>query len=95
MGCEVSGNGQSDSRGEVDELTSIAQPLYNRSCIGCHGTDLNGASAPGLLNTGLSRQEFIDFTYEGVGLMPGKLVSLEDAEIITDWIIQMEENMNK
>ncbi|MDQ0252973.1 mono/diheme cytochrome c family protein [Evansella vedderi] len=82
-----SGGGTSEAS---DDPNVVAEGLYQRACIGCHGGNLQGASAPGLLNTGLTRQEFIDATYLGVGSMPGGLVSEEVAELITDWIFKIE-----
>ncbi|MCD8509696.1 MAG: cytochrome c [Bacillus sp. (in: Bacteria)] len=75
---------------DPDDPYAVAENMYQRACIACHGGDLQGASGPGLLNTGLSRQEFIDATHEGIGSMPGGLVSEEVAELITDWIFKVE-----
>ncbi|MFA9555714.1 cytochrome c [Evansella sp. AB-rgal1] len=79
-----------------DELTEAAQPLYQRACMACHGRDLNGGTASGLLNTGLTKDEFLEITLNGDGRrMPGGLVSDESAELITKWIFEMENKQNE
>lgn len=63
-----------------------AQAAYKKSCASCHGADLQGAPAYNFPITGISKEEVYIATIKGVGRMPGKLVSGEEAENLSVWI---------
>ena len=70
--------------GEAEELYS------NKSCVGCHGQDLEGASGPELAKVGakLSKDEIKDVLLNGKGSMPSGLVSDEEAETLATWLAE-------
>ncbi len=65
---------------------SLAQSSYKSSCAGCHGPDLQGGPAHPLPITGLSKEEVYITIIEGVGKMPGSMVTGENAENLAVWI---------
>ncbi|MEW9051181.1 MAG: cytochrome c [Neobacillus sp.] len=64
--------------------------LYNLSCLNCHGENLEGAAGPPVLNMSskYSEEELLKLINEGVGMMPGKLLSEEEAQIVTKWLME-------
>ena len=73
-----------EGSGEAEELYS------NKSCVGCHGQDLEGASGPELAKVGakLSKDEIKDVLLNGKGSMPSGLVSDEEAETLATWLAE-------
>ena len=80
--------------GGCSENTSQApmdgEGLYKRSCLNCHGADLQGGAAPGVKNMAAkyTEEEILDMINNGIGMMPGKLVSEAEAEIVTKWLME-------
>ncbi|HAQ06602.1 MAG TPA: cytochrome C' [Bacillus bacterium] len=80
--------------GGCSENTSQApmdgEGLYKRSCLNCHGADLQGGAAPGVKNMAAkySEEEILDLINNGIGLMPGKLLSETEAETVTKWLME-------
>ncbi|WP_318507135.1 cytochrome c [Bacillus sp. T3] len=66
-----------------------AEGLYNKSCVGCHGADLKGASGPALTNLKdkYSEEELHTLIMEGKGMMPGNLLSDEETQLMVDWLM--------
>lgn len=64
--------------------------LYNKSCLNCHGADLKGTAGPPVTNMSekYSEQELLDLINNGVGMMPGNLLTEEEAEIVTKWLME-------
>ncbi|WP_143833710.1 PQQ-binding-like beta-propeller repeat protein [Oceanobacillus senegalensis] len=82
-----SGNKESDKK----QPTALnAEEIYNKSCLSCHGADLEGASGPGLQQIGQSwtEEELFDQIMNGSGRMPGGLVSEKEAEALAEWLSQ-------
>lgn len=55
------------------DLIAIGEEQVQKSCIGCHGTDLQGGmggAAPSLHGLSLSKEEIIDVLVNGRGAMP-------------------------
>ncbi|MRH43098.1 cytochrome c [Aquibacillus halophilus] len=79
--------GEQTEEGQVMEPEEIAQ-----SCIGCHGGDLAGGSAPGLQNVGskYTQEEIHDIIINGIEgtAMPGGLVTGEEAEALAAWLAE-------
>lgn len=63
-----------------------AQVDYKKACAVCHGNDLQGAPAYPRPITGMSKEEVYIAIIEGVRMMPGNLVTGEDAENLAVWI---------
>lgn len=74
-----------------DEAANANDPeaLYKKSCIGCHGEDLQGASGPAVTNMAdkYSEDELYTLIMEGKGMMPGNLLSEEEAQKVTEWLL--------
>ena len=70
--------------GEVELLTG--EELYQRSCIGCHGNELQGVAGPALVNLQLTEEEIKDVIVNGQGTMPGNLASPEEAAVLAEWL---------
>ena len=80
--------------GEKTEEVADASPeeLYQQSCIGCHGDQLQGVSAPGLKTVGskFSEDEIQDILVNGTpGGMPGGLVAGNE-EKMAQWLAEMK-----
>lgn len=72
--------------GEFD--AAKAEAAYQQSCKSCHGQSLEGAMGPALTTIGatLSKDEIKDILINGVGRMPGGLVTGEDADNLAAWL---------
>lgn len=78
-GC---GNDQADNPKDPEGL-------YSKSCLGCHGGDLEGASGPAITNMAdkYSEDELYTLIMEGKGMMPGNLLSEDEAKKVTEWLM--------
>ncbi|MGJ7921924.1 c-type cytochrome [Neobacillus sp. LXY-4] len=74
---------------ENNEAADV-ETLYKNKCLACHGADLQGASAPALTNLSdkYSKDEVYNIILNGVGMMPGKLLSEEETELMTEWLME-------
>lgn len=84
-----------ENGGEVVEEGEVAtdpEAVYANSCAGCHGQDLAGGAGPGLTNVGssLSADDIQDIIVNGKGTMPGGLVGIEEANLLTEWLSEMK-----
>lgn len=68
--------------------------IYKNTCAVCHGDDLEGASAPPLVDVGgrMSKEEIKTMIIEGSEdqSMPGGLVNNEQAELIAEWLAEQQ-----
>lgn len=84
--------GGEDTKKEETSKTASSDPGYElfqqKSCIGCHGKDLEGASGPALNKIGskLSKDEIVKVIEEGKGSMPKGLAEGDDAQKIADYL---------
>lgn len=69
-----------------------AEEVYKKSCASCHGGDLSGGVGPDLTSVGseLSADQIETIINDGVGTMPGGLVSADDAALLADWLAEMK-----
>lgn len=79
-----------DATPDTGETASVdVEAIVNKSCIACHGGDLEGGSGPGLNDVGarLSEAEILDIIENGQGGMPGGLIK-DDAEAaaVAEWL---------
>ncbi len=89
------GGGETTPQTQVD-LTQISLPdtydearaeaAYKKSCASCHGGNLQGGGAYPYPITGLTKEEMYVAIVEGVGLMPARLVTGEEAENLAVWL---------
>lgn len=66
-----------------------AAALAEQKCMGCHGKNLEGSSAPALTKVGAekSEEEIHDILMNGTkGGMPSGLVSEEEADQLAKWL---------
>ncbi len=77
------------SSGQKDTAMD-GESLYNRSCAACHGTDLKGTSGPALLNLSskYSEDQVNKIIKEGKNMMPGKLLTDEESQLVTKWLME-------
>ncbi len=80
-----------DNDGDQAETEVFEPEAYaQKSCIGCHGGDLTGASAPSLHGTGLSAAEIKEILINGKGTMPPGLVKAENVDEMAEWVANLE-----
>ncbi|MBB5173424.1 c-type cytochrome [Texcoconibacillus texcoconensis] len=80
------GDDMEEATEEVEEVAydaGRAEELYEQSCIGCHGGDLEGTSGPPI--TGLSEEEVLNAIEEGPGIMQSNILEGEEAELVSQW----------
>ncbi|TDK56294.1 hypothetical protein E2K98_26980 [Bacillus salipaludis] len=65
-----------------------AEAIYNKSCISCHGQNLEGGAGPSLKHVGssMSEQEIEKQIINGGGRMPGGLVDADQAKVLAKWL---------
>lgn len=65
--------------------------LYDRSCSACHGKKLEGGpSGPALTatKTKMSEEEIVKSIVNGVGMMPAKLLTEQQAQVVGKWMLE-------
>lgn len=69
-------------------VVSEGEDLYQKSCMGCHGGNLEGAIGPALDKVGaaMSAEEIETIILEGAPGMPGKIREGEEAAQIAEWL---------
>jgi cytochrome c551 len=82
------GGGEEEATGET--TTADAETITQQSCIGCHGQNLGGGSAPPLTEVGAkySKDEIKDIIINGQGGMPRGLLDDEKAEVVAQWLAE-------
>lgn len=89
---------QAAEAGEVEEeVTEIEDPIaageefVQKSCIGCHGNELQGASGPALdaLEGKLSDAEIVDIIIKGQGGMPPMPYNEVEAQAIATYLLEI------
>lgn len=61
-----------------------------KGCTGCHGGNLEGGVGPALTGVGerLTADEITNTIINGKGSMPGGLASAEEADVLTNWLLE-------
>jgi len=83
-GDKNNATGNNDTAAEPD-----GKAIAMKSCVTCHGGELQGmGSAPALNNVGsrLSEEEILNVINNGRGAMPGGLIKGADAEAVAKWL---------
>lgn len=82
--------GGGDEKDTADTgTTPDGEAIAMKSCVTCHGGELQGAGAPALNDVGsrLSEEELLDIITNGTEKgMPGGLIKGEDAEAVAAWL---------
>lgn len=71
------------------EVAVDAEAVFTKSCIQCHGENLEGVgSYPALNEIGakLSEEEIHDVIVNGQGSMPPGLIKGEEADAVAEWL---------
>lgn len=77
--------------GEETQVEFEPEAFANKTCISCHGENLEGqGSVPSLHGTGLSKEEIADILINGQGGMPGGLVQPDNVDEMAEWIANLE-----
>ncbi|KOY82213.1 c-type cytochrome [Lysinibacillus macroides] len=82
------GGGDKNASDNEGSTTPDGEAIAMKSCVSCHGGELQGASGPALNDVGsrLSESEILDVINNGRPGMPGGLVKGEDAEAVAQWL---------
>ena len=77
-----------NDRAGNDTVVSEGEELYQKSCMGCHGGNLEGKIGPALDTVGakMSAEEIETIILEGAPGMPGKIREGEEATQIAEWL---------
>jgi len=73
------------------ETASVdAEAVVNKSCVSCHGGNLEGGGAPAIDKIGatLSEEEIHTIIIEGQGGMPPGIIKGEEAEAVAKWLAE-------
>lgn len=70
-------------------LATQGEEAYQKSCISCHGANLEGRAGPALNNLTLSKEEIVDVIKNGRGSMPGNLAPGQE-EAIADYLLSQQ-----
>lgn len=79
--------GGEEATGDFD--ATAAEESYEKSCIACHGQNLQGAVGPALAGTELTEEEILTVLHEGQGTMVSQVpqnLTEEEAVNLTKWI---------
>ncbi len=80
------GEGAEGEEAAGDFDATAARETYEKSCIGCHGGNLEGGAGPALTGTGLTAAEIEDIILNGKGAMPPQNVDPADAANLAKWL---------
>ncbi len=91
--CGGGGNSDDNANNNVNngngDTASAAEDVYQKSCMACHGGNLDDGSAPDLsaIGASYSAEEIEDIIENGIGGMPAqKQVSDDDRELLANWL---------
>ncbi|MGE8000121.1 cytochrome c551 [Lysinibacillus sp. NPDC093190] len=83
------GGGKTTSTEGTKTAASDGETIAMKSCISCHGGELQGQNnAPQINNAGsrFSEAEILDIIKNGKGTMPPGIVKGADAEAVAKWL---------
>jgi mono/diheme cytochrome c family protein len=67
VACGGEDNNATTSDTSTMDLAAVGQEVVNKSCVGCYGTDLQGATGPSLKGLDLTKEEIYDIVKNGKG----------------------------
>ncbi|MCM3113105.1 cytochrome c551 [Lederbergia lenta] len=84
------GGGGNNSNENAGESVSDAEAIVNKSCISCHGENLEGRNGPALDKIGatLDKDEILDVIANGRPGMPKEIIKGDDAEKVAEWLAE-------
>ncbi|MCZ2257681.1 cytochrome c551 [Sporosarcina sp. G11-34] len=88
--CGGGGNKAKDEKPANEGATSSidAEAIVQKSCVSCHGGNLEGGMGPALDKIGgtLSEEEIHTVIVEGKGSMPAGIIKGEEADAVAKWL---------
>ena len=75
---------------EEDDPLELGEDVYEGQCASCHGGDLEGGTGPALDEGQYDEDEILTAIEEGPGEMPADLVDGEEADAVTEFILEQE-----
>jgi cytochrome c551 len=78
-----------DTGGNDATLVAQGEEAFKKSCIGCHGANLEGGAGPALNNLSLSKEEIVQIIKNGRGSMPGNLAP-DKEEAIAEYLLSQQ-----
>jgi mono/diheme cytochrome c family protein len=80
----------STSASEASSTSTDANAIVSKSCITCHGENLEGANGPNLTKIGskYGKDEIENIINNGKNAMPSGVISKEDAATVAEWLSQ-------
>jgi cytochrome c551 len=83
---------QTETSNDEAKTASAGNPeeIVNKSCITCHGDNLQGGAGPALNKIGskYAQDEIEDIINNGKGGMPAGVISQEEATVVAEWLAQ-------
>lgn len=82
------GGGNGDKNADEGASVNDAEAIVNKSCISCHGENLEGRNGPALDKIGatLDKEEILDVIENGRGAMPAGLIEGDEAVKVAEWL---------
>lgn len=82
--------GETTEGGSTTETAGSGEDIFQQSCIGCHGRELEGGSGPNLTEVGAkyNKDEIKSIIINGQGGMPKGLLNDADAEVVAAWLAE-------
>ncbi|MEH7458229.1 cytochrome C' [Bacillus pseudomycoides] len=70
--------------------TDTAEKIFQKSCAGCHASDLSGATGPDLRKVGgkYDAADIENIIKKGRGAMSPGLIQGEDAKKVSEWLAE-------
>jgi cytochrome c550 len=90
---EIAAGGEEDKDAAHGEtVAATPEELYNKSCISCHGDQMQGGIGPKLTDVGsrLSVDEIKNVLANGQGAMPAGLVPADKLDEMATWLSEMK-----
>jgi|SRR5699024_9455791 cytochrome c550 len=84
--------GEPEQAVEEGEVAAEPDAMYEANCSACHGADLSGGMGPELtaVESSYSADEISNIILNGQGDMPAVDVTPEEADAISEWLIEQE-----
>ncbi|MBS4199694.1 cytochrome c [Bacillus sp. FJAT-49732] len=80
-----------EAEGGEEVAAEFNPEAASKTCIGCHGENLEGGgAAPSLHGTGLSKEEVADILTNGKGIMPAGLIPADNIDQMAEWVSNLK-----
>ncbi|MCR2820418.1 cytochrome c550 [Lederbergia panacisoli] len=80
-----------EAEGGEEVAVEFDAEAASKTCISCHGENLEGAGgAPALRGAGLTKEHIADVLQNGQGTMPAGLVPAENIDEMAEWVANLK-----